>query len=78
MTLKPLLAGRLLRIAAGLVCFYFVFEITASSIDVGEVLAALALALLGLSFVIGGLSGNPGCEITALPNLLLERKRHFF
>ena len=35
-----------------------------------------ALMLLGLSFLVGGVVGNPGCEITALPNLvLLSNKR---
>ena len=35
-----------------------------------------ALMLLGLSFLVGGVVGNPGCELTALPNLVLpSRKR---
>ena len=39
----------------------------------------VALALLGLSFLIGGLLANPGCELTALPNLFLrsDKKVHF-
>jgi hypothetical protein len=37
---------------------------------------AAILAFLGLSFFIGGLVANPGCEITAILNLLLpEPKR---
>jgi hypothetical protein len=66
--------GRLLRVLAG-----------------GAALAAVPLAgwlsfggvvllFLGVSFVVGGLMANPGCEITALPNLALPKQRrlHLF
>ena len=67
-TLEPLLFGRLGRVAAGFATlagasFWGPTELTW--------LGFTALALLGLSFLVGGLVGNPGCEITALPNLVL-------
>jgi hypothetical protein len=39
----------------------------------------VALLFLGISFLVGGLAGNPGCEVTALPNLVLPRAKqvHF-
>ena len=42
----------------------------ASSLGPSEltVLGFAGLFLLGLSFVVGGVVGNPGCEITVLPN----------
>ncbi len=74
----PQLFGRALRILAGLACFVGAFLVIDLPADVGELVGAAALALLGLSFVVGGLLANPGCELTALPNLVLEKKRHFF
>jgi hypothetical protein len=68
--LKPLLIGRLTRIAFGLGALAW--------IGVGSPgwMGTTVLALLGASFVIGGLQANPGCEITAIPNLFLpEQKR---
>ena len=45
---------------------------------VGSV-GALLLGFLGLSFLVGGLLANPGCEITALANIFLPRDKrmHF-
>ena len=68
-TLKPLWIGRLSRVGAGLA------TLVAASLSGPSELSWLgftALMLLGLSFVVGGLVGNPGCEITALPNLVLS------
>lgn len=64
-----MLAGLATIIAA----IWFV-EWTASSI-----IGAVALLLLGLSFAVVGLVGNPGCEVTSLLNLLLSEKNrvHF-
>lgn len=73
---KPLFIGRVLRVLSGLVCFYLAFGVVDLPITLWESLGALALGLLGLSFVVGGLLANPGCEVTALPNLVLKRKRH--
>lgn len=69
---RPLFFGGLLRILAGLGClvgiaFVPLFEYTW--------LAVLALALGGLTFLVAGIRANPGCEITALPNLFLPPHR---
>ena len=67
-TLKPLRIGRLIlsRLGAGL------DTLVASLWGPSELtwLGFTALMLLGMSFIVGGLVGNPGCEITALPNLV--------
>ncbi len=72
--LRPLFLGRVSRLLAGLgtlaAAFWFV-EWQGLAI-----LGGLALVLLGLSFLVGGLVGNPGCELTALPNLLLPSDKH--
>ncbi|MCH7749309.1 MAG: hypothetical protein IH939_14565 [Acidobacteria bacterium] len=67
-TLKPLLIGRLSRVGAGLATL-----VAASLWGPSELtwLGFMGLMLLGLSFLVGGVVGNPGCEITALPNLVL-------
>jgi hypothetical protein len=41
-----------------------------------DTLLAACLILLGVSFLIGGVMGNPGCEITALPNLFLPADKN--
>lgn len=38
-------------------------------------LGIAALGLAGLTFVVAGLRANPGCEITAIPNLFLPAER---
>ncbi|MDA2928682.1 hypothetical protein MYX84_01855 [Acidobacteria bacterium AH-259-O06] len=76
--LEPLFIGRTLRVLAGIGCFYFAFYVFHLPVDFGELVAVMILGLLGLSFVLGGLLANPGCEVTALPNLILKRKQHFF
>jgi len=68
---KPQLFGRLLRVVFGvatLVSLVFVDDI--------GLLAQSAIAFLGVSFLLGGLMANPGCEITALPNLLFRTRAH--
>lgn len=69
---KPLFFGRLFRILAGLACligiaFLPLFE--------NAWLAVLGLTLAGLTFLVAGIRANPGCEITALPNLFLPSHR---
>ncbi len=70
--LPPLFFERIFRIAAGLAClmsipFVPAFEYTW--------LGVLALVVAGATFVVAGLTANPGCEITALPNLFLPARR---
>ena len=67
--LKPLLVGRLTRIAFGLGAFAWIWVGSPSWIG------SVVLAVLGLSFVMGGLVANPGCEITAIPNVFLPARR---
>lgn len=74
--LKPLFLGRASRVLAGVAILA-----TVPLVDFGGAgaIGGVALALLGLSFLVGGLVANPGCEITALLNLLLPRqKRGYF
>lgn len=74
--LKPLFLGRLSRVIVGAVLLIVILfvEFEGTGIIVG-----VALAVLGLSFLVGGLMANPGCEVTALLNLLLPAKKqvHF-
>ncbi len=74
--LEPLAFGRLSRIVAGLGSLAGAAFVDWSG---GGVLGSLALVFLGLSFLVGGLMANPGCELTALVNLLLPRRKrlHF-
>ncbi len=75
-TLKPLFVGRASRILAGLASLGAVAFV---QLDGFGLLGGVALGVLGLSFLVGGIVGNPGCEVTALPNLFLrsEKKVHF-
>ena len=72
MHLKPLLFGRLTRVLFGIGTFVVIGIVGPSQLTFW---GTLALILLGVSFVVGGLMGNPGCEITALPNLFLPKER---
>ena len=78
MPLKPLFFGRLTRVVFGLLALYWGARLWNN--DLGSVAASLGVILLGLSFLVGGLMANPGCEITALVNLLLpaEKRVHSF
>ena len=66
--LAPLTFGRWGRVVVGLATLAVAGVLGLS--ELGTV-GSTALVLLGLSFVVGGVVGNPGCEITALPNLVL-------
>jgi len=70
---RPLFFGRLLRVIFGVATLGTVPFLA----EVG-VLGQIGLGALGLSFLVGGLSGNPGCEITAIPNLLFRTRAHCF
>jgi len=74
--LEPLFFGRVGRVLVGLAVLYWGAEMGRGAGD--DRLLAAGIVLLGLSFLIGGLLGNPGCEITALPNLVLppEKQLH--
>ncbi|MCK5408300.1 MAG: hypothetical protein KAJ37_12615, partial [Candidatus Krumholzibacteria bacterium] len=68
--LKPLVVGRTTRILFGIGTFVLVAVIGPSNLTFW---GTVALVVLGISFVIGGAVGNPGCELTAIPNLLLSK-----
>lgn len=65
----PLLFGRILRIVVGLALLVWL----AISPPPGLLWRGVLL-FFGLSFVIGAIMAYPGCEIWALPNLLLRRR----
>lgn len=67
--LPPLFFGRLTRGLAGAATLYLALRVARAE-PVDWPWAAL-LGFLGVSFLVGGWVGNPGCEITALPNLVL-------
>ena len=69
---KPLFFGRLLRVLVGLGFFVSVPDITDT--EYGWIGIA-GLLFAGATFLVAGIQANPGCEITALPNLLLPGDR---
>ena len=69
--LKPLLFGRLSRVLFGMGTFAVIVFVCPGQLSLW---GTVALGLLGISFLVGGLMGNPGCEITALPNLFLSKE----
>ncbi len=75
-TLPPLLFGRLSRVVFGVATL--VGAVALSSGGLGS-FPFIGLVLLGLSFLVGGLMGNPGCELSVLPNLVLpsDKRVHF-
>jgi hypothetical protein len=68
--LEPLIIGRITRVLFGLGTFVLVAVIGPSNLTIW---GTVALIVLGISFVIGGAVGNPGCELTAIPNLILSK-----
>jgi hypothetical protein len=72
--LEPLLFGRAGRVLVGIGVLYWGAEMWRGPGD--DTLLAACIILLGVSFVIGGVMGNPGCEITALPNLFLPADKN--
>ena len=71
---QPLFFGRLLRVLAGMALLAALPAVGAASFW------GVVLLFLGVSFLVGGVLANPGCEITALPNLALpkEKRLHCF
>jgi hypothetical protein len=72
--LEPLFFGRVGRVLVGIGVLYWGAEMWRGSGE--DTLLAAGIILLGVSFLIGGVMGNPGCEITALPNLFLPAEKH--
>ena len=74
--LPPLWFGRLSRVVFGVATL--VGAVALSSGGLGSI-PLIGLVFLGLSFLVGGLMGNPGCELSALPNLVLpsDKRVHF-
>ena len=72
----PLTIGRVSRVVFGLATFGVIVFVGPSTLGI---IGTVLLGLLGLSFLLGGLVANPGCELTAIPNLLLPRSKrvHF-
>ena len=68
--LPPLLFGRVARVLFGAGVLYWT---AAEGMEELGLTGYTVLILLGLSFLIGGAVGNPGCEVTALPNLFLPK-----
>jgi len=71
MKLEPLLLGRVSRVLFGVGTFVLIRVI---GVETLTVIGTGALAFLGASFLIGGLMGNPGCELTAIPNLFRSKE----
>ncbi len=70
--IPPLAIGRATRVVFGIGTLLVIGVVGWSSLGI---IGTVLLAALGLSFLVGGLAGNPGCEITAIPNLLLPRSK---
>lgn len=72
--LRPLIVGRTTRVVFGATVIFVTFV---TGVLHMSVVAFLALMALGLSFLIGGLLAIPGCELSALPNLMLPKRYRF-
>ncbi len=77
--LRLSLAGVLLALTAAFVATgQAALKFYGSSVSVGFGLSGTVIAgFFGVSFLIAGLERDPGCEITAIPNLF-ARKRKFY
>ncbi|MGP8153717.1 MAG: hypothetical protein ACLQBQ_06175 [Smithella sp.] len=71
-TLEPLFVGRVMRILCGIGCFILIWGI---GVDTLTLIGVAVLVILGASLIIGAIVRNPGCEITAIPNLFLSKKK---
>lgn len=70
--LRPLFFGRLTRIIFGLISIYLAIHLGSDELGLAGM---FGLVFLGVSFLVGGLMGNPGCELSALLNLILPAKK---
>jgi hypothetical protein len=68
----PLFYGRLARVLAGFITFGVVLFLGQENLGSW---GFWGLICLGVSFFIAGMFAVPGCEITAIPNLFLSRRR---
>jgi len=68
---EPLLFGRVLRVLLGVGTFVLIWVIGVNTLTL---IGTVVLAFLGVSFLIGGFTRNPGCEITAIPNLFRSKE----
>lgn len=65
---KPLFIGRMLRIILGIGALVFLLLYPLS------ILWQIILAFIGVSLIVGGIIAHPGCEIWALPSLLVRSR----
>jgi hypothetical protein len=70
--LRPLFIGRVTRVVFGIGTLVLIPVIGSSTLTT---VGTIGLAALGLSFLVGGIAGNPGCELTAIPNLLVPKQK---
>jgi hypothetical protein len=63
--------GRVTRVLLGVGTFVLIWVIGVHDLTP---VGTGVLVFLGISFLIGGLVANPGCELTAIPNLFLSKK----
>lgn len=77
--LRLSLVGLLLALTAALVASgQTALKFYGSSVSVGfGVSTAVVAGFFGVSFLIAGVDGYPGCEITAIPNLLSGGKKYY-
>ena len=71
--LPPMPVGRAIRVLLGIGTLYWMSEQGVAGLGLAGFAAVL---FLGISFLLGGLNSNPGCELTAIPNLFLPKEEH--
>ena len=64
--------NRLVRTIIGLLLLALIAASYLGFVSLGGTIFTVALAFLGLSLVLQGLMAMPGCEIMAIPNLLMK------
>jgi len=70
--LKPLLFGRVTRVVFGAATLVLIWIVGVETLSIW---GALALGFLGVSFLVGGIVGNPGCELTSLWNAVTPKEK---
>ena len=69
---RPLAIGRATRVLFGIGTFVIIYALGTSTLGT---IGTILVAALGVSFIVGGVIGNPGCELTAIPNLVLPKAK---